>query len=861
MNRFGTLAVFLLFGVVFSALPADPPPALVNYQGVLRDENDQPRDGSFDMVFRFMTASAGGTEIMVDSHAAATGNAVLVSGGLFNVQLGGGTVSDGSGGGTYLSLETVFRDYGTVWLAIRVGGEDLSPRLRIISSAYAMNATNATNAGNAAKLDGNPSSWFLDTSAISQTKSSGLTLENSGAYGLTSSGVTAGAYLKDLTQSGYAYVGIGDTGISAYGNLRGGYFADSDSSGYAYAGSGDYGVMAYGNTAGGYFLDRDGSANAYIAYGNTGVYGTGGTAGGTFQDSGGTSRADVAYGLVGISASGDTEGGHFEDANASGLARAGYGDTGIWASGNAEGGHFEDADGSGMARVAYGDYGVYGEGNTAGGWFKDASGSGYANVGFNETGIFASGSHSGAHFTDREATSEAYLAMGSYGISATGNAYGGYFTTDDPESEVFVACENVGLKATGWQWGGVFNATGGSGGMAYLGTLSVGVEGLSDGGGGRFEDTDSGGWAYVGWLDNKVQGNGDVNFVQNHPVEKDRIIVYTAPEGDEAAVYTRGTARLINGEARVTLGPTFQWVANPDIGLTAHLTPRGGPAGLYVASLSTTELVVRGEGSTKEVVFDYLVYGLRIGFEETARVRVKPHEAFIPSMKSHRELYASHPELRSFNSLERFREMSAAAGLQVPEALPNAAALKAAVHEYDRAADPPVRELLGIPAEGPPAAGMRPPAGATLVSELASQPPGRAGRPAEPAAAAAFPRTFLPVSEPVEAGDLLAFDPVNPGSFVKSRTPADPLAVAIAAGPSDNREGQVQAPVYDTLYAAVKADASTGPIRPGDLLVSSALPGFVMKAPESAPLSAIVGKALDKLELGQGVLRVLVTLR
>ena len=40
---------------------------------------------------------------------------------------------------------------------------------------------------------------------------------------------------------------------------------------------------------------------------------------------------------------------------------------------------------------------------------------------------------------------------------------------------------------------------------------------------------------------------------------------------------TRGSARLTNGEAHVVLGGTFALVANPDLGLTAHLTPRGRP--------------------------------------------------------------------------------------------------------------------------------------------------------------------------------------------------------------------------------------------------------------------------------------------
>jgi hypothetical protein len=65
------------------------------------------------------------------------------------------------------------------------------------------------------------------------------------------------------------------------------------------------------------------------------------------------------------------------------------------------------------------------------------------------------------------------------------------------------------------------------------------------------------------------------NFVQNHPTRPDLEVVYTVLEGDEATVYTRGYGRLVDGRAEVALGETFALVANPDLGLSAHLTPRG----------------------------------------------------------------------------------------------------------------------------------------------------------------------------------------------------------------------------------------------------------------------------------------------
>ena len=45
----------------------------------------------------FFDAQSGGSEILVDAHTGGGGSPVTVSNGLFSVQLGGGTVTDGSG--------------------------------------------------------------------------------------------------------------------------------------------------------------------------------------------------------------------------------------------------------------------------------------------------------------------------------------------------------------------------------------------------------------------------------------------------------------------------------------------------------------------------------------------------------------------------------------------------------------------------------------------------------------------------------------------------------------------------------------------------------------------------------------------
>ena len=61
-------------------------------------------------------------------------------------------------------------------------------------------------------------------------------------------------------------------------------------------------------------------------------------------------------------------------------------------------------------------------------------------------------------------------------------------------------------------------------------------------------------------------------------------------------------------------------------------------------------------------------------------------------------------------------------------------------------------------------------------------------------------------------------------------------------------------------FRAIKVDASYGAIRPGDLLTSSPTPGHAMRA-DDPRMGTVIGKALDSLETGVGVIAVMVTLQ
>jgi hypothetical protein len=352
------------------------------------------------------------------------------------------------------------------------------------------------------------------------------------------------------------------------------------------------------------------------------------------------------------------------------------------------------------------------------------------------------------------------------------------------------------------------------------------------------------------------------------------VIVYAAPEGDEVATYTRGTAGLIDGEATVLLGETFRWVTNPDIGLTAHVTPRGDPIPLAVVELSTEQMVVRGpEDAPDGLVFDYLVYGLRIGFEETSVVQEKSREAYIPSMSDHRELYQRRPDLRRYNSLERFKAMRRAVGKSGDLDLSRAHALRDAIVEFD----PAVHEL-------PRPAGLEETTlrgfketDEGIAADVNTGDDGvvtRAPRERRPAPASAREvASLVEVSEAVEPGDVLVIDRNDPGMMRRGSESHDTGVIGVVVADAgvalgvDSSESDGSADDFPHRAAVAlagvigcKVDADYGAIWPGDLLVTSPTPGHAMRTDAPLP-GTMLGKALEPLAEGTGTIRVLVMLR
>ena len=128
---------------------------------------------------------------------------------------------------------------------------------------------------------------------------------------------------------------------------------------------------------------------------------------------------------------------------------------------------------------------------------------------------------------------------------------------------------------------------------------------------------------------------------------------------------------------------------------------------------------------------------------------------------------------------------------------------------------------------------------------------------------------FIPAPANLEPGDVIEIDPEHAGSFRLAATPGSTaVAGVISTEPGVSLGGASAAgPESDGPQLAlvgrvpVKVTAQGGPIQPGDLLVASSLPGHAMRSPANPAPGTVIGKALEPLASGTGVIQMLVMLR
>jgi len=126
-------------------------------------------------------------------------------------------------------------------------------------------------------------------------------------------------------------------------------------------------------------------------------------------------------------------------------------------------------------------------------------------------------------------------------------------------------------------------------------------------------------------------------------------------------------------------------------------------------------------------------------------------------------------------------------------------------------------------------------------------------------------------TQSIPKGSLVVIDEDHPGQLKLSGRAYDRHVAGILSGANGiqpgltlHQEGAVNGGENVALSGRVYAlaETSNGPIRPGDLLTTSDVPGHAMRVTDHAKAQgAIIGKAMGSLEKGRGMVLVLVSLQ
>jgi hypothetical protein len=122
-----------------------------------------------------------------------------------------------------------------------------------------------------------------------------------------------------------------------------------------------------------------------------------------------------------------------------------------------------------------------------------------------------------------------------------------------------------------------------------------------------------------------------------------------------------------------------------------------------------------------------------------------------------------------------------------------------------------------------------------------------------------------------EPGDVLVIGPDRGSDVVKSSESYSTLVTGVFSTKpgvvgrrqtTDLKASKTEVPMAIIGIVPTKVSAENGPIKRGDLLVTSSTPGYAMKGTDhSKMLGAVIGKALGNLDSGSGVVEAVITLQ
>jgi len=218
-------------------------------------------------------------------------------------------------------------------------------------------------------------------------------------------------------------------------------------------------------------------------------------------------------------------------------------------------------------------------------------------------------------FTEDLETQDDVWAGGDQAVLGYDNTYGhGYCVTYTPNGNRLNLVSY--LNGTNGLNGGVWIYNDGSTrGYYYVDTDNSSVLALTNSGGSST--------IYLEGSTGTIYKN-TCSFRTTHPLHANKDITYCALEGPEAAAYTRGTGILINGKAHIDFPDHFSLIISRNT-ITVQLTPlSAGSRGLAVTHKDSTGFAVEElNNGTGNYEFDYLVQGVRKGYEDYEVVREK----------------------------------------------------------------------------------------------------------------------------------------------------------------------------------------------------------------------------------------------
>jgi hypothetical protein len=138
-----------------------------------------------------------------------------------------------------------------------------------------------------------------------------------------------------------------------------------------------------------------------------------------------------------------------------------------------------------------------------------------------------------------------------------------------------------------------------------------------------------------------VYANGAKPFVDPHPTDATKEVVYVALEGPEAGTYFRGRGRIHNGTGVIMVPESFRLVSDEE-GLTVQITPIGQSATVAVVSFDLNSVVVRSP--IRDLEFFYVVNGVRKAFKDWEAIAENKH--YVPEGPEARMPRAFAPEQR-----------------------------------------------------------------------------------------------------------------------------------------------------------------------------------------------------------------------